>query len=130
MQKKIGINLYHETLMDHYQHPRNVGHLEQPDFSSEEVNPSCGDRIHFEGKINKEVITKIAFTGYGCVISQAAASMLSEHVINKTINQVIAMNKEDMLKLLGVELGPMRVRCAMLPLQALQQGLLAYKKEK
>ncbi|MEX0940480.1 MAG: SUF system NifU family Fe-S cluster assembly protein [Candidatus Babeliales bacterium] len=122
------MNLYREILMDHYRHPRNRGQLEKPDFSSGQFNPSCGDQVSFEGMVNNDIITQVKFTGKGCVISQASASLLSELIEGKSIEDALALNKEDMQKLIGMQLGPMRLKCALLPLEALQQGLQNYKK--
>lgn len=127
MQEKIDALMYHELLMDHYRHPRHAGHLDHPDFSSGQVNPSCGDSVKFEGMIEHDTITDIAFSGSGCVISQATSSMVSEYVLGKTIDEVLALHKEDIVRLIGVQLGPIRLKCALLALQALHQGLLDYR---
>ncbi len=116
------MNLYHETLMDHYRHPRNRGVLEDANFVSEQYNPSCGDAVQFAGMMQDGIITQVMFTGKGCVISQATASLLTELVINKTVAQVCALDKNDILQLIGIELGPTRLKCALLPLQAVQEG--------
>jgi len=123
------MKFYREKLLDHYHHPRNAGQLDVPDFSSEEFNQSCGDQVHIEGHVRGGVITELVFLGSGCVISQAAASMICEFGKGKSIDEIVALDKDFMLKLIGVELGPTRLRCALLPLYALQHGLLAYKKE-
>ena len=121
------MDLYQETLLDHYRNPRNVGKLDNPDFSSGEDNPSCGDSVIMEGHIKNNILTDIHFTGKGCVLSQAAASMLTESCQGKTIEEILALNKDFVLTLIGMKLGPNRLRCALLPLEALQKGIKMYK---
>ncbi len=125
-------NLYQEELMDHFRHPRNKKKIEHPDFKSGHYNPSCGDRVSIEGKIDKRSgrIVELGFDGSGCVISQATASMLTEMCIGKTVEQVLAITKDDIINLIRIELGPTRLRCALLCLQALQDGLKEYKGQK
>ena len=122
------MNLYREKLMEHYRHPRNHGRLHEPDFTSGEYNPSCGDSITFDGRIADGFLTEVSFVGKGCVISQAAASMLTELSKAKKLDAILAMNKVTMLKLIGMDLGPTRLKCALLPLEALQTGIKNYKK--
>ena len=121
------MNLYRERLMDHYRNPRNADRLDNPDFSSGQFNPSCGDVIAFEGCIKRDLLKKVAFSGKGCVISQAAASLLTEKCLDSSLEAILAINKDDMCQLVGMQLGPIRVKCALLPLQALQEGILSYK---
>lgn len=123
------MKLYQELLMDHYQNPRNKGRLENPDFSTVEYNPSCGDSVAFEGHIKNNCLTAVAFTGKGCVISQATASLLSEWAKNKTLDEIIKLTADDLQAMIGMQLGPMRLRCALLPLQVLQQGVLGFIKK-
>jgi len=121
-----GMKLYQEELMDHYRNPRNFGMLESPDFSSKEHNPSCGDSVTFCGVICEGGIAALAFEGKGCVISLGVASMLSDFCKQKSVAEVIALDKEFIVTMLGIPLGPTRLKCALLPLQALQQGIAAY----
>ena len=120
------MNLYHQEIMDHYRYPRNRGAVAGATFSSQEYNPSCGDRVQFQGIVHKGAITHIGFTGHGCVISQSTASMLTELVLNKSIKDVLVLDKDAILTMLGITLGPTRLKCALLPLQALQEGLKNY----
>jgi len=115
-------NLYQEILMDHYKYPRNRGGLESPDFSSMSHNPSCGDSVQFEGMVSNGNVEKLAFQGTGCVISQAMASILSEKLVGKSLSEIQALDKDYVLGILGMQLGPTRLKCAMLPLQALQSA--------
>lgn len=123
------MDLKQEILMDHYRNPRNEGHLEKPDFSSGEQNPSCGDHINIEGTINDGKLVEIAFSGKGCAVSLATASLLTEACKGKQIDYILSLDKDFIEKLIGVALGPTRLKCALLPLMALQKGLSAYKKE-
>ena len=124
------MDLYQQTLMDHYRYPRNRCTLDRADFKSGLYNPSCGDKIAIEGCIEDGVLIKIAFEGSGCVISQAAASLLTELVCNKLIEDIGALNKEFLPAALGIELGPIRLKCALLPLQALQEGIATFIKDR
>lgn len=127
--------LYKEELMDHFKYPRNKKKIENSDFSSAPQNTSCGDKITIEGKIEKdengiERIVDLGFAGSGCVISQASSSMLIEKCIGRTVDEVLAMNKDDVLKLIGIELGPTRLRCALLSLEGIKEALHEYQNKK
>ena len=128
-------SFYKEELMDHFRYPRHKKKVLDPDFSSEKNNLSCGDLIAVEGKVTKDksgkfVIDAIGFSGSGCVISQATASMLMEHCLGKTVDEVLSMNKDDVLSLTGLNLGPVRLKCALLCLDALSMALSKYKGHK
>ncbi len=112
-----------EILLDHYQNPRNFGHLENPDIIHEEGNPSCGDQIRIEIKLEDNKIADIKFTGKGCTISQASASILTEIVKGKTLDEVKNFGKEDMLNALGIPISPIRLKCALLGLKVLKAGI-------
>ena len=120
--------LYQEELMDHYKFPRNKQKIKDPDFLSGDGNPTCGDKVYIEGKIKDNKITEIGFDGSGCVISQASASMLTEKVLGKSVDEVLNLTKDDIVKMLGIELGPNRLKCALLSLQVLKKGLSEFKK--
>jgi nitrogen fixation protein NifU and related proteins len=117
------MQLYKEELLDHYRFPRHKGRLVQPDFSSGQHNPSCGDQVSFEAKLANGKIVDIAFDGVGCVISQATSSMLAELVKDKSVHYVIGLKTSDILNLISIDLGPTRLKCALLCLYALQEGL-------
>lgn len=113
-----------ELLLDHYKDPRNFGHLESPDVVREEGNPSCGDQIRIEIELgDPDTIRDVRFSGKGCAISQAAASMLTEHIKGKSLEEVKKLGKREMLDLLGVEVNPMRLKCALLSLKVVKGGL-------
>jgi len=122
------LNFYQEVLMDHYRNPRNNGVIDQSDFRAEQRNSSCGDEVLFMGNINENHLCNVLFTGKGCVISQATASLLSEYAKNKSLDTILALDKDDLIAMLGMQLGPVRLLCGLLPLTALQCGINEYKK--
>jgi nitrogen fixation protein NifU and related proteins len=123
------MDIYREIILDHYKHPRNFGHLEAPDAKIEENNVTCGDRIVMEIQVNKKKeIEAIRFSGEGCAISQASASMLTEKVAGKKIDMVMQLSSEDILKMVGTTLTASRVKCATLSLEVLQKAVLGLKK--
>ena len=116
-------DLYRENILDHYQNPRNYGTLNDPDISYEDDNPLCGDVIRIDIKLDDENrISQVAFSGEGCAISQASASMLTEEVLGKSLDEVKQMGKDDILEMLGIQLGPVRLKCALLSLKVLKAG--------
>lgn len=119
--------LYQDELMDHYLNPRHRRKLENPDLKGYMFNPSCGDAVAFELKLNDGIVQEVGFQGSGCVISQATASIVSQFVLGKTLRDIKTTTHEDILALIKVSLGPTRLRCALLSLQALQ---LVIPKEK
>ena len=121
-------DLYRDNLLDHYENPRHHGTLEHADISHEESNPLCGDKIRVDVKLSEDgtQIAEIAFSGDGCIISQASASMLMEDVAGKPIEVVQKMEREDMLAMVGAPLTAARVKCAMLGLKVLKTGLYQY----
>ncbi len=124
------MELYRHELIDHYRFPRHKGTLTKPDLSSGKHNPSCGDSVCFEAKIADGIIAEVAFEGSGCVISQASASLLAQHVRLKPITLAQDMRAETMQALIGMDLGPTRLACALLSLQALQAGLADYNQRR
>jgi nitrogen fixation NifU-like protein len=116
-------SLYREAILDHYRNPRNRGTLDPADFSYEDVNPLCGDEIRIDLRTDGERVTEIRFSGRGCAISQAAASMLTEMVAGQPLDDVKAISREDLLDELGVPVSPARMKCAMLGLKVLKAGL-------
>ena len=124
------MKFYKELLMDHFKNPRNRGKLENPDFTIAQYNPSCGDKIAVQGVIEGGIIMQLGFEGSGCVISQATASLLSEFCIGKPIDTILALQNDDLIKLIGMQLGPTRIKCALLSLMAIKDGIREYKKNK
>jgi len=129
MRYTVKMKIYKELLTDHFRSPRNKGTLPDPDFATEELIPSCGDRIGMQGIIKEDMVIKLMFTGSGCVISQAAASLLTERALKTSINELLLLDKKYMLSMLDIQLGPMRIRCALLALDALQKGIRGYIKK-
>lgn len=116
-------DLFRENILDHYQHPRCHGTLDDATVTYEDANPLCGDRIRVDVRVAGGRIEKVRFSGHGCSISQAAASMLCEHVEGKTLDEVKNLTREDVLDMLGIELGPVRLKCALLALKTLKAGV-------
>lgn len=119
--------LYKEELLDHYRHPRNYGVLPDAHASSEILNPSCGDQIAVQIYVEMNGISKIAFQGKGCVISQAAGSLLTQRALGHSLEEIESLTKEDMIDLIGCTLGPTRLRCALLALESLQTAITFYR---
>lgn len=121
-------SLYRDLILDHYRNPQNFGTLPDADATHEEDNPFCGDHIGMQVKVRSQKskvksIVNIRFHGEGCAISTACASMLTEKVLGMTLENAKKLKKEDVLELLGIELTPTRLKCALLPLEVLQKTL-------
>jgi len=115
-------DLYRDNIIDHYQNPRNYGTLEHPDISYEDSNPVCGDEIRMDLQIHDGRVIEARFSGHGCSISQASASMLTEEIVGKTLEEVKQIDKQYLLDMLGIPLGPVRLKCALLSLKVLKAG--------
>ncbi|PKN03309.1 Fe-S cluster protein [Candidatus Dependentiae bacterium HGW-Dependentiae-1] len=120
--------MFNEVVMDHFRHPRNRGRLQNPDFSSDDTNPSCGDNVVFDARVDaqKGTISELFFEGKGCALSLSTASMLTQACQGKLLRDILALDKKYIIDLLGLELGPNRLKCALLPLKVLQQGVARY----
>ena len=116
-------SLYRESILDHNRNPRNKGTLDPADFTYEDVNPLCGDEIRMDLRTDGERVTEVRFSGRGCAISQAAASMLTEMVEGRALEEVKAISRADLLDELGVPISPARMKCAMLGLKVLKAGI-------
>jgi nitrogen fixation NifU-like protein len=124
-------DIYREIILDHYRNPRNKGSLPNADISIHDSNPLCGDEIDIHLKVEEDTIKDIKFEGRGCAISQASASMLTEQVINKPLNTIKDIAKEDILENIGLmNLGPARIKCALLSLKVLKLGMVKYYADK
>jgi nitrogen fixation NifU-like protein len=115
--------IYSSTLLDHFRHPRNYGSLDAPDISNEQFNPLCGDRIRIELRLNESIVNEARFKGDGCAISTAAASLLTEMILGKDIEELTSMSDVQLISALESDIQPARLQCALLPLQALREGL-------
>ena len=117
-------DLYREVIIERYKNPAYKGTLEPNDISFEDENPLCGDHIRIDLRMNSEgKVAEAAFSGHGCAISQASADLLLESIIGKNLDEVKALNRQDILDNLGIELGPVRLKCALLPLKVLKAGV-------
>ena len=116
-------DLYRDFILDHYRNPRNAGTLESPDASFEDTNPLCGDKIRMDVKLHDGVVSDVKFRGRGCAISQASASLLTEEIKGKTLNEINKMSKEDVLANLGITISAARLKCALLGLKVLKEAL-------
>ena len=117
-------DLYREVIIEHYKNPSYRGKLDPHDFSFADNNPLCGDHIQVDLRVDSNgVVTEAMFDGHGCAISQASADLLMESIIGKPIEEVKNLNKQDVLELLGIDLGPVRLKCALLSLKVLKAGV-------
>ncbi len=117
------MDIYREQIIDLYENPLNFGVLEPHDFSYEEDNPLCGDVVRIDVRLDEAGrVAEICWSGEGCAISQASASLLTEEVKGMTVAEVRAFPKERLLELLGVPLSMARVKCALLSLKVLKAG--------
>jgi nitrogen fixation NifU-like protein len=123
-----GSDLYRQQILDHYKNPRNYGELDDPTFSHVGENPMCGDTIEMDVTLDDddEVIEQVAFRGDGCAISQASASMLSEQLSGMRLDDLQEMDRDDIVEMLGVDISPMRVKCAVLAEKVAQDGTEIY----
>lgn len=117
-------DLYRELILEHYRDPRKKGELLDPaDIDYEEDNPLCGDHIHLTIRLDENnVVTDVGWTGEGCAISQASASMLYDTLIGQSLEEIRAIGKDEILDMLGITLGPTRIKCALLSLKVLKAG--------
>jgi nitrogen fixation NifU-like protein len=116
-------DFYRELIIDRYKNPQYRGELNPHDISFEDDNPLCGDHIRVDLRLDADKrVTEAAFAGHGCAISQASADLLMESVIGKTLDEVKQITRDDILEMLGIDLGPVRLKCALLPLKVLKAG--------
>ncbi|MDP6648023.1 MAG: SUF system NifU family Fe-S cluster assembly protein [Candidatus Woesearchaeota archaeon] len=125
-----GEGIYRENILDHSKHPHNHGSIENAEIKFTENNPLCGDVISVNLKLNKHRVEDIKFNGSGCAISQSAASILTDEVKGKTLEEVKKINREDVVDLLGIEIGIVRTKCAVLALVAIKEGINKFESNK
>ena len=127
----LGSDMYRQQILDHYKNPRNYGELEDSDFSHVGENPSCGDTIRIDVRLEEdgETIDYVAFTGDGCAISMASASMLSERLQGMTLEELDGLDTDAVTDMLGVDISPMRIKCAVLARQVAQDGAKLHRGE-
>jgi len=119
-------DIYKDIILDYYRNPRNFGDLPNPDVRAKDSNPLCGDVIEMQLKIRDGRVEDVRFKGRGCAISQASASMLTEAIKGKTLDEIKALGKTDVLDLLGIDPGPTRIKCALLGLKVLKLGVYGF----
>jgi nitrogen fixation NifU-like protein len=124
----MSADIYRELILDYYRNPRNNGRLEPHDIVARDSNPLCGDEVEIQIKVgDSKNIEQIKFIGKGCAISQASASMLTEYAKGKPLEWVKDLSKNDVLKLMGTpDLGPARIKCALLSMKVLKSGVYEY----
>ena len=120
-----GSDMYRQQILDHYKNPRNYGELDDPDITHVGENPSCGDTIRVDVQLadDEETIDYVSFTGDGCAISMASASMLSERLQGMALEDLAGLDTDDVTEMLGVDISPMRIKCAVLARQVAQDGV-------
>jgi nitrogen fixation protein NifU and related proteins len=124
-------DIYREIILDYYRNPRNYGKIESPDISKRDSNPLCGDELEMHINLKDNKVSDVKFTGKGCAISQASASMLTELIMGKDFEFVKKLTKDDILDNLGLhDLGPARIKCALLSLKVLKYGIYSYLTDK
>jgi nitrogen fixation NifU-like protein len=124
-----GEGMYREHILDHYQHPRNFGEWKTCSVQHTELNPVCGDQLSFQLNVDeKGKVMDVHFNGQGCAISIASASLLSDEIKGKTMVQIQKLDKNGIQALLGITLGPARLKCAMLSLDIVKNACLIYQK--
>lgn len=118
-------DFYRDYILDHYRNPRNFGHLDAPTMTAEDLNPLCGDRIRMELLVDDAgMVRDVRFSGKGCAISQASASMLTESVIGLPLADVAKLTKDAVLENVGIGISPARMKCAMLGLRVLKSATI------
>ena len=120
--------MYQENILDHYKNPRHHGTIKNASVHHNEYNPLCGDKIDLYLIIENNKVADVKFYGTGCAISQASASMLTEQMKGKSIEEVEKMKKENILEMLGIPLSPVRLKCALLSLDTLKNSILIFEK--
>jgi nitrogen fixation protein NifU and related proteins len=117
-------SIYKEEIIDHYKNPRNFGNLDAPDVHVEANNPLCGDKLSMDLHLKDGVVEDVRFSGRGCAISQASASMLTEAMVGKSLEELAKTTREDILQNLGIEVSYARMKCALLSLGLLRSALV------
>jgi len=123
-----GSDMYRQQILDHYKNPRNYGEIEEATYTHVGENPMCGDTIEMDVVLDddEEVVERVAFRGDGCAISQASASMLSEQLAGMPVEELQELDRDDVIDMLGVDISPMRVKCAVLAEKVAQDGAEIY----
>jgi len=124
-----GEDMYREHILDHYKHPRNFGVLDPASVDHEANNPLCGDQIRLTFVVNaKDEVEDVKFTGRGCAISQASASLLTSRIKGKPLSEIKTIDRDQVVQMLGIPISPVRLKCALLSLAVLREGIEIYEK--
>ena len=115
--------IYQGKVLDHSRNPRNRGVLEPADYSHEDAGSVCGDEVRIDVRVMGDRVAEVAFSGRGCAVSQASASVLTELLANMALDDVKALSEDDLLAAIGVPIGPARLECALLSLSVLRAGI-------
>lgn len=115
------MSIYADLILDHYHHPRNNKSISHASAQVDVNNPLCGDALHMEVVEKDGIIKEVGFTGEGCAISIASASLLTEHVKGKKTTELVAITPDDVIGLLGIELTPNRMKCALLAWEGIRK---------
>lgn len=115
-------DIYRQNILDHYKSPSHRGEIENPEITYEDANPLCGDVIRMDLRVKDGRIEEVRFSGKGCSISQASADMLCEKIEGMTLEEARKVSRDDVMELLGIELGPVRLKCGLLALKTLKAG--------
>lgn len=121
------MDIYKEKILSHYKSPHNYGRLKNPDKTNKAINVSCGDEIEVDLVVKDQKIADVGFESKGCVISTAMMSMLTDYIKGKSLSEIQKINPKALQKMIGIEVSPARLKCLLIPLEAIQQAIVSNK---